>query len=37
MELGREYPFPEIPSGKCLVHESVATKLKIKKGNLFVF
>ena len=37
MELGREYPFSEIPSGKCLVHESVATKLKVKKGFLFEF
>ena len=35
MDFGREYPFQELPAGKCLVHESVATKLKIKKGAIF--
>ena len=34
MGLGREYPYSEIGKGKCLVHESVANKLKIKKGDL---
>ena len=34
MQLGREYPFDEIPVGKCLIHQNLAQRLKAEKGDI---